>query len=56
MTFDQSVDQMKRDIKAERFFDSLAAQPKPFVYQRAGFDWDMLSYLAAGIVIYAMLS
>jgi hypothetical protein len=39
--FDRRVDDCKAEIRRERFFDSLAEKPKPYVYQRAGFDWQI---------------
>jgi hypothetical protein len=44
MTFDQAVDQLKRDIRAERFFDSLAERPKPVKYEESGFGWGVIGF------------
>jgi hypothetical protein len=39
MDFDAQIDQLKADIRSERFFDSLAPKPQPFKYIPLGFDW-----------------
>jgi hypothetical protein len=51
MTFDELVDRCKAEIKAERFFDSLASPQNPWKIDRPGFDWGICLFWACVILL-----